>query len=119
MAARAIPMTSTLAFDVYGTLIDPFDISTKLSEFVGGKAAQFAQIWRDKQIEYLFRRGLMREYRNFSSCTRQALMFTDQRLQTNLPAEAMDALTAQYRKLPAYPNAPQALEQLKAANCRM
>ncbi len=58
-------MTTTLAFDVYGTLIDPFDVSTKLSEYVGDKASQFAQIWRDKQIEYLFRRGLMREYRDF------------------------------------------------------
>ncbi len=63
-------MTTTLAFDVYGTLIDPIDVSTKLSEYVGDKASQFALIWRDKQIEYLFRRGLMREYRDFSTCTR-------------------------------------------------
>ena len=112
-------MTTTLAFDVYGTLIDPFDVSTKLSEYVGDKASQFAQIWRDKQIEYLFRRGLMREYRDFSTCTRQALMFTDERLQTNLSAEAIDALMSKYRLLPAYPAVPKALQQLKAKNHRM
>ncbi len=112
-------MTTTLAFDVYGTLIDPFDVSTKLSEYVGDNASQFAQIWRDKQIEYLFRRGLMREYRDFSTCTGQALIFTDERLQTNLSAEAKDALMSKYRLLPAYPAVPKALQQLKAKNCRM
>lgn len=112
-------MTTTLAFDVYGTLIDPFDISTQLKAYVGGKAPQFAQVWRDKQIEYLFRRGLMREYRDFSTCTRQALQFTDERLLTNLKAKAKDALMAKYRLLPAYPAVPKALQQLKDRNCRM
>lgn len=112
-------MTTTLAFDVYGTLIDPFGVSAKLSEYVGDKASQFAQVWRDKQIEYLFRRGLMREYRDFSTCTRQALIFTDERLQTNLSAEAKDVLMSKYRLLPAYPAVPKALQQLKAKNCRM
>ncbi len=112
-------MTTTLAFDVYGTLIDPFDVSTKLSEYVGDKASQFAQIWRDKQIEYLFRRGLMRDYRDFSICTRQALMFTDEHLRTNLSAEAIDALMSTYRLLPAYPAVPKALQQLRAKNYRM
>ncbi len=41
-------MTITLAFDMYGTLIDAFDVSTKLSEYVGDKAPQVAQTWRDK-----------------------------------------------------------------------
>ena len=112
-------MTTTLAFDVYGTLIDPFDVSTKLSEYVGDNASQFAQIWRDKQLEYLFRRGLMREYRDFSTCTGQALIFTDERLRTNLSAEAKDMLMSKYRLLPACPAVPKALQQLKAKNCRM
>jgi len=56
-------MTSALAFNVYGTLIDPFDVSTKLSEYVGDKTPQVAQIWRDKWIEYLFRRAICRVFR--------------------------------------------------------
>lgn len=112
-------MTSTLAFDVYGTLIDPFDVSTKLTEYVGDKAFQFAQIWRDKQIEYLFRRALMRDYKDFPTCTRQALLFTDERLQTDLPDAAKDTLMEQYRVLPTYADVPESLQKLKAANCRM
>jgi 2-haloacid dehalogenase len=112
-------MTSTLAFDVYGTLIDPFGVSTKLNDYVGDIAPQFAQIWRDKQIEYLFRRALMRDYRDFPTCTRQALEFTNERLQTQLSDGAKDTLMEQYRVLPAYPDVPESLSKLKAAGCRM
>ena len=41
------------------------------------------------------------------------------RLQTNLPAEAQDALMSKYRLLPAYPSVPTALQQLKAKNCHL
>ena len=112
-------MTSTFAFDVYGTLIDPFDVSTKLNDYVGDKASQFAQTWRDKQIEYLFRRALMRDYKDFPTCTRQALEFANQHLQTELPDAAKDTLMEKYRVLPAYPGVPGGLKQLKAAGCRM
>jgi len=112
-------MTTTLAFDVYGTLIDPLDISTQLRAHVGELAPQFAQIWRDKQLEYLFRRALMREYRDFPTCTRQALAYTDQRLQTNLSAEYCDSLLTAYRELPAYVDALAALAKLQAQGCSM
>ena len=112
-------MTTTLAFDVYGTLIDPFGISTKLHEYVGDQAPQFAQTWRDKQIEYLFRRALMHEYRDFPTCTRQALEFTNERLQTDLSDAGKDTLMEKYRVLPPYPDVPEALQKLKTANFRM
>jgi 2-haloacid dehalogenase len=112
-------MTSTLAFDVYGTLIDPLDVSSLLSDYVGDQAPQFARIWRDKQIEYLFRRALMRNYRDFPTCTRQALEFTNEHLKTELPDGTKDTLMEKYRVLPAYPDVPDALQKLKAANCCM
>ena len=52
-------MPKVLAFDVYGTLIDTQGIVTSLSGFVGDKAGEFSRIWRDKQLEYSFRRGLL------------------------------------------------------------
>jgi hypothetical protein len=77
---------TVLAFDVYGTLIDPFGISQRLKSIAGDKTPAFAQMWRDKQIEYLFRRGLGRDYRPFSICTSQALDYTALQLQVELPA---------------------------------
>ena len=74
-----MPSKTTLAFDVYGTLIDPLGIAATLQGFIGERAIPFAQAWRDKQLEYLFRRALMRDYRDFPTCTRQSLEFVDTR----------------------------------------
>ena len=112
-------MTTTFAFDVYGTLIDPLGVSTTLESYIGDKAPLFAQAWRDKQLEYTFRRALMRDYRDFPTCTREALIFTDARLGTDLSADAIDALMARYLQLPAYPDVEPALALLNARESRL
>lgn len=111
-------MAVTLAFDVYGTLIDPYGIRSDLSRLVGGDADRFASVWRDKQIEYLFRRGLMGEYLDFAECTRHALDYTCEFLDAPLAGEDRQALMARYRELPAYTDAPDALKQLQEAGHR-
>jgi len=108
-------MPVTIAFDVYGTLIDPLGISSELSRLIGKSGPVFASAWRDKQIEYLFRRGLGRDYVSFASCTRQALDHTCQSTGNNLAAGHREALMACYSDLPAYPGAAFALAQLKEA----
>ena len=55
-------MKITLAFDGYGTLADPSGMARHLAQDVGVKAADFADHWREKQLEYSFRRGLMDNY---------------------------------------------------------
>ena len=112
-------MSDTIAFDVYGTLIDPLGISAKLAEFVGDRAGEAAQLWRDKQIEYLFRRGLMRDYRDFPTCTRQAFNFTCQRLRLEVADDDRETLLAQYRELPAYADVLDSLREIRARGCRM
>ena len=42
-----------------------------LKKFINDKAESFSQTWRDKQLEYSFRRGLMQNYENFAVCTSQ------------------------------------------------
>ena len=68
--------TKSIAFDVYGTLINTHGVVSKLEEIVGDLAQSFSNTWREKQLEYSFRRGLMREYQNFTVCTAQALEYT-------------------------------------------
>ena len=58
-------MSLTLAFDVYGTLIDTGGIVTALQKLIGDQAKPFSDLWRSKQLEYSFRRGLMQNYRDF------------------------------------------------------
>jgi 2-haloacid dehalogenase len=69
-------MAITLGFDVYGTLIDTHGIIVTLERFIGSKAAEFSRAWRDKQLEYSFRRGLMQNYENFAVCTGNAFDYT-------------------------------------------
>ncbi len=51
-------MSVTLAADVYGTLIDTQGVVSTLKEMVGSKAEKFSCTWREKQLEYSFRREL-------------------------------------------------------------
>lgn len=45
-------MSMTLAFDVYGTLVDPMGMSRLLAEDAGDRAEGVAALWREKQLEF-------------------------------------------------------------------
>ena len=111
-------MTITLGFDIYGTLIDPYGVTTKLAEFTD-QSAEFSRVWRDKQLEYTFKRGLMRRYENFAVCTRNALDYTDTLLQTGFDEEAKQALMDAYRVLPAFDDVVESLKVSKDAGFRL
>jgi 2-haloacid dehalogenase len=119
LAARGIHMANerpnpVLAFDVYGTLIDPFHMEEHLRADFGEKAKEASELWRGKQIEYSFRRALMKKYRNFDACTAQALRFVSVQLGISLSEEARKMLLSKYQELPAYPDVTSALDELAA-----
>jgi len=91
-------MQPVLAFDVYGTLIDTQGVTMELERRLSdaSKAGEFAKRWREKQLEYSFRHGLMGAYVSFTECTREALVFTDRALQTGLSDNDHDHLMAVY-----------------------
>jgi len=62
----------TIALDVYGTLIDTSSVQVALRDIVGDKAELLSILWRTKQLEYSFRRGLMDRYVDFSVVTKEA-----------------------------------------------
>jgi len=111
-------MKPVIAYDVYGTLIDPLGVTDRLVELVGDKAGPFAQAWRDKQIEYLFRRALGRRYERFSVCTLQALDYTCRRFSIDLDRSQRIGLLAAYLELPAYPGVASGLMSLRDSGCR-
>jgi 2-haloacid dehalogenase len=106
-------MNVTLAFDVYGTLVDPAAMAEHLTQDVGPKAADFAEYWRGKQLEYSFRRGLMNHYADFSVCTSDALNFTCQRFKTAMSAERRSELLRLYQHLPPFDDVTQGLLSLR------
>ena len=112
-------MQATLAFDVYGTLIDTNGVVSLLEESIGEKAKDFSQTWRDKQLEYSFRRGLMQTYDDFAVCTRQALDYTCLFCRVALTQEQKDRLLERYRTLAPFKDAEAALSGLKSAGFRL
>ena len=112
-------MTKVLAFDIYGTLINTHGVVTRLQEFIGDEAQMFSNVWRDKQLEYSFRRGLMGSYQHFGICTSQALDYANLFLQTDLNEEEKASLLAEYRVLPAFDDVVESLTTLKAAGHKM
>lgn len=107
------PNSISIALDVYGTTVDPSRMADHLRPFAHERTERFVELWREKQLEYSFRRGLMNLYEPFSTCTRQALAFTAQAMQVQLSAENQTALMEAYKSLPAFPEAGAALRKLR------
>ena len=112
-------MPVTLAFDVYGTLIDTRGVVSELQEIVAEKAEEFSQAWRSKQLEYSFRRGLMRRYENFAVCTRDALNYACDFFRVSLTDSQRAGLLDAYRFLPAFEDVRDSLIDLQTAGFRL
>ncbi|MCH9758692.1 MAG: haloacid dehalogenase type II, partial [Proteobacteria bacterium] len=112
-------MSVTLAFDVYGTLIDTHGIISALHTLIGDKAKDFSHTWREKQLEYSFRRGLMQNYQTFAVCTSNALDYTCVFYKVEFTQQQKNNLLAQYRSLPAFKDVEEGVTKLKANNYRL
>lgn len=112
-------MSLVLGFDVYGTLINPHGLVPLLQSMVGEKASALSQTWREKQLEYSFRRGLMRQYEDFSVCTKQALDYAQAFHGVSLESTQVQTLLDAYRTLPAFVDAAPALAALKKQGHRL
>lgn len=112
-------MNITLAFDVYGTLLDIHGVVSALEKMIGNKAQAFSQTWRDKQLEYSFRRGLMKNYESFPVCISNALDYTCLFYKTSFTKEEKSLLLNTYKKLPVFDDVTIALKDLKKTDKRL
>lgn len=110
---------TTLAFDVYGTLIDTHGVVAALESLVGDNAKAFSNNWRDKQLEYSFRKGLMQNYETFAVCTSQALDYTCACHGVDLSDGQKKELMGIYRVLPAFDDVKEGLTRLNAVGYRL
>ena len=107
-------MPEVIGFDIYGTLVDPLDMDEHLREMVGEGAERFSALWREKQIEYTWRRGLMREYADFGVCTRQALDFAALSFGLELTDAQRERLLEEYQNLRPFSDVLPGLERLQS-----
>ena len=108
-----------MALDVYGTLVDPAGMAVRLGASFGARAQVAAQLWREKQLEYTFRRALMRKYADFDVCTLQALRYVSASLSVTLDEAEEHALLEAYLHLPAFTDVRDGLAMLRRAGYRL
>lgn len=102
-----------IAFDVYGTLLDTNGVIVLLQQYIGDNAPNFAKLWREKQLEYSFRRGLMQCYKSFAVCTAQALDYCIAVFGVSLSTSQKNDLLSCYNHLPAFNDVQDALPTLQ------
>ena len=102
-----------LAFDLYGTLVDPIAISSELGQVLGDSdGREAARLWRLKQLEYSFRLTAMGHYEDFRWVTARALDFALASIGVSLPDGQAQRLIGLYDHLRAFPDAVAALRAL-------
>src|SRR3990170_2211156 len=67
---RPMPTLEALAFDMYGTLVDPIGIRNQLERYLSDETPRVAEVWRQKQLGYTFLLTLMERYEDFERVTR-------------------------------------------------
>jgi 2-haloacid dehalogenase len=107
-----------IGFDVYGTLVDPLGMDTALRDHVGDLAERFAATWREQQVNWAFRRALMRQYADFDVVTRDAFRSAAAIFGLDLRTAEVGLLDA-YRRLPVFADVHDGLNRLAEAGHRM
>jgi 2-haloacid dehalogenase len=105
-------------FDAYGTLFDVNSAARIAQDSIGEKWQPLAELWRAKQLQYTWLRGLSGNHADFWQVTGDALDFAFATLRiedTALRARLMDL----YLALRAYPEVPDTLKRLKKAGMKL
>ena len=102
-----------LVFDAYGTLYDVHSVYAKTEELCPGKGDLITQIWRLKQLEYTWLQTSLQEYRDFTFLTHSSLDFALRAVGIEPSENITKPLFDKYLDLDPYPEAKEALRQLK------
>src|SRR6266480_5131024 len=112
-------IAESLAFDMYGTLVDPMRIWKQLEHYIPSDAQRIAEIWRQKQLEFTFRLTAMERYEDFEQVTRKALDYALAATGHILDAQQKNSLMAQYNDLECFADVEPGLQHLKNADYTM
>lgn len=108
-----------LAFDMYGTLVNPIRIWQQLEQYIPQNGIRVAELWRQKQLEYTFRLTVMERYEDFEQVTRKALDYALAAFEHTLQEEQKQQVMAQYNDLERFPDVKPGLGHLQAMGYTM
>jgi 2-haloacid dehalogenase len=110
---------ATLAFDLYGTLVDPIGVREQLAVALDeATAAVVAQLWRQRQLEYTFRLTAMGSYHDFNWVTRRSLADTVTALGLDVALPTQESVVAAYDHLSPLPDVGPGLKLLRQSGHR-
>jgi 2-haloacid dehalogenase len=113
-----LPGIEACVFDAYGTLFDVSSAACAAQDSLGERWQPLAELWRAKQLQYTWLRGLAGHHADFWQVTAEALDFALSTLKLDdpaLPARLMNL----YLVLNAYPEVPDTLQRLKGAGMKL
>ncbi len=118
MTLRLYGIEACVVFDAYGTLFDVNSAACAAQDSLGEKWQPLAELWRAKQLQYTWPRGLGGRHADFWQVTGEALDFALSTLQLEDPALRARLMNL-YLVLSAYPEVPDTLKRLKAAGMKL
>jgi 2-haloacid dehalogenase len=118
MTAIRLTGIKACVFDAYGTLFDVNSAAAQAKDELGERWQPLADLWRTKQLQYTWLRGLMGRHADFWQVTGDALDFSLASL--NIDDDALrERLMGLYLRLEAYPEVKDTLARLKAAGMQL
>jgi 2-haloacid dehalogenase len=112
-----IPGIQACVFDAYGTLFDYASAAARYRDELGDKFVALNALWREKQLQYTWLRGLQGRHADFWVVTGDALGFAMDTLGlTN--STLHEKLMSSYLTLDTFPEVPETLNRLKAAGLK-
>jgi len=118
MTAFRLPGIEACVFDAYGTLFDVASAARSAQDELGARWQPLADLWRTKQLQYTWLRGLGGHHADFWTVTSDALSFTLESLQQGDEALHRRLMTL-YLSLNVYPEVRDTLERLKAGGLKL
>ena len=114
MAENPFRDIKVCVFDAYGTLFDFNSAADRCRDVLGDKTDELSALWRSKQLQYTWLRGMMGKHKPFREVTGDALDFALQTLAVDDPS-LRNRLMDLYDNLQAFPEVPKVLRTLKKA----
>lgn len=105
-------------FDAYGTLFDVNSVARGAQDALGERWQALADLWRFKQLQYTWLRGLSGHHADFWRVTGDALDFAMSSLGLQ-DDDLRDRLMNLYLSIAAYPEVPSMLAALKARGFKL
>ena len=107
-----------VAFD-YFVLFNPDSVIPEVERTFPGHGRELTLLWRTRQFEYAWLRSMMGRYADFFQVTGESLQYAADSLKLELGAEDKRRILNAFLHLTPWPDAADALRQLKASGLRV